>query len=246
MSASRHNGSPDKIFCMHCGTEGVVGSYACVRCGERLYFPDPDHPPPLGYIGCAICGGANESHASYCAHCQAVVVDGERVSPMAGESNRGPDLRGNAGHRERAGEAERASGVAVMDESDGDRREQVLVEPGGRSDGEDSQLPSELRGWNWPAFLLGPIWGVGHRIWWTAIGILALAPLVSVGQLRASLLIWLAMMLFLGLRGNELAWRARRWESVDKFVAAQQRWGVWAVVAVVALVTGLVVYMYVQ
>lgn len=243
MSDERHSGSPDRIFCMHCGTEGKVGAYACVRCGEHLYFADPEHPPPLGYVGCGSCGAANESHAVYCAHCQAEIVEGDRFSPSAHSYG---DLRDHAGatpERER----EVASGVAVMEDAEREDGGTGLIPPQrSQQDDEDSRLPSELRGWNWPAFLLGPIWGVGHRIWWTAIGFLALAPLVNAGPRQAALLFWLAMMLFLGFRGNELAWRARRWESVEKFMAAQQRWGVWAVAAIAVLVVGMVVYMYVQ
>ena len=243
MSDQRDRDGSDQIFCMHCGTGGTVGMYACVRCGERLYFPDPDHPPPLGYIGCGRCGAANEAHASYCARCQSELGVGERVSPTAHSESGYDDLR-SSGARGNGEPAEEFRGVAVMEDSEGE--DSVMRDSGGGTKGEDAPLPSELRGWNWPAFLLGPIWGVGHRIWWTAIGFLALAPLVNAGPRQAALLFWLAMMLFLGFRGNELAWRARRWESVDKFMAAQQRWGIWAVVAVAALVAGLVVYMYVQ
>lgn len=243
MSDERHSGSPDRIFCMHCGTEGKVGAYACVRCGERLYFADPEHPPPLGYVGCGSCGAANESHAVYCAHCQAEIVEGDRFSPSAHSDG---DLRDRAGAAPERDQRD-ASGVAVIEDAERKDGGTGLIPPRrSQQDDEDSRLPSELRGWNWPAFLLGPIWGVGHRIWWTAIGFLALAPLVNAGPRQAALLFWLAMMLFLGFRGNELAWRARRWESVEKFMAAQQRWGVWAVAAIAVLVVGMVVYMYVQ
>ena len=243
MSDQRETNRSDQIFCMHCGTAGTVGMYACVRCGERLYLPDPERPPPLGYIGCPSCGAANESHASYCASCQSEFGIGERVSPTAHADGGYDDLRSSAA-RGSGESADAFSGIAVIDDSESE--DAKLSDSRGGSKGEDAPLPSELRGWNWPAFLLGPIWGVGHRIWWTAIGFLALAPLINAGPRQAALLIWLAMMLFLGFRGNELAWRARRWESVDKFMAAQQRWGIWAVVAVAALVAGLIVYMYVQ
>lgn len=231
MSEQRDTEGIDQIFCMHCGTSGTVGMYACVRCGERLYFPDPDHPPPLGLIGCGECGAANEAHAAYCARCQFELDVGERVSPTARSD-------GEYGYGDRR--------QAVVMQQETNTEERIMPDSGGGTKGEDAPLPHELRGWNWPAFLLGPIWGVGHRIWWTAIGFLALAPLVNAGPRQAALLLWLAMMLFLGFRGNELAWRARRWESVDKFMAAQQRWGIWAVVAVAALIAGLVIYMYVQ
>ena len=231
MSEQRDTDGSDQIFCMHCGTVGTVGTYACFRCGERLYFADPDHPPPLGLVGCGSCGAANESHASFCARCQAELDVRERVSPTVLADS----------------EFQVAESVQVVASAqDSESEERVMSDSGGGPKGEEAPLPHELRGWNWPAFLLGPIWGVGHRIWWTAIGFLALAPLVNAGPRQIALLLWLSFMLFLGFRGNELAWRARRWESVDKFMAAQQRWGIWAVVAVASLVAGLVIYMYVQ
>ena len=225
---------------MHCGTGGTVGAYACIRCGERLYIPDPERPPPLGFVRCSDCGSANESHASYCAVCAAEINDSTRISPGAHSDRAAED------HRDASGNGA-VRGVALLDDDRSDRNR--LAEPprpAASVQREEAPLPNEIRGWNWAAFLLGPIWGVGHRIWWTAIGFLALAPFLNVGPRQAALFFWLAFMLYLGLRGNELAWRARRWESVDKFVAAQQRWGLWAFGVVAVLVAGLVVYMYVQ
>lgn len=76
--------------------------------------------------------------------------------------------------------------------------------------GREAVVPAELRGWNWGAFLLTWIWGIGNR---THIALLALVPLVNV-----------VMIFVLGARGNEWAWQNRRWESVAAFKATQRKW----------------------
>ena len=71
-------------------------------------------------------------------------------------------------------------------------------------------LPPELRGFNGGGLLLSWIWALGHNTW---IGLLALIPGVS-----------LIMRIVLGVKGNEWAWRNRKWESVAQFRATQRTW----------------------
>lgn len=70
-------------------------------------------------------------------------------------------------------------------------------------------LPEEIKGWNWGAFLLSPFWVLSNRVW---IGLLAWVPLVG---------FWIAIAL--GVKGNEWAWKSRRWESIDQFNIHQRR-----------------------
>ena len=80
-------------------------------------------------------------------------------------------------------------------------------------------VPEEIQGWNWGAFLLTPFWLVSNRVW---IGIFAFVPIVGV---------WMAIAL--GIKGNEWAWKSRKWESIESFQAYQKRW------AIAAVVTGI-------
>lgn len=73
-------------------------------------------------------------------------------------------------------------------------------------------VPEEIQGWNWGAFLLAPFWLGSHRIW---IGFIALVPIIG---------IWMAIVL--GVKGNEWAWKSRRWESIDQFKNYQKRWAI--------------------
>jgi hypothetical protein len=52
-------------------------------------------------------------------------------------------------------------------------------------------------------------------------------------------MLYLAFGLYMGARGNELAWKARRWKSVDHFKRVQQQW------LIVALVLDIVVVIFV-
>lgn len=71
-------------------------------------------------------------------------------------------------------------------------------------------VPPEIDRWNWGAFLLSWVWGVGNRTW---IALLAFVPLVN-----------LVMPFVLGVKGSTWAWRNRRWDSVDHFRRVQRRW----------------------
>ena len=42
--------------------------------------------------------------------------------------------------------------------------------------GKTSTVPSEIKRWNWGAFLLNFIWAVGNKTW---IGLLTIVPLVG-------------------------------------------------------------------
>jgi hypothetical protein len=74
-------------------------------------------------------------------------------------------------------------------------------------------LPAGVDRWNWGAFLLSWVWGIGNS---TFIALLALVPFVN-----------LVMPFVLGARGSEWAWRNKRWESVEAFRATQRRWAQW-------------------
>ncbi|HEX9996847.1 MAG TPA: DUF1559 domain-containing protein [Abditibacterium sp.] len=71
-------------------------------------------------------------------------------------------------------------------------------------------LPLELRGFNWGGLLLSWVWAIGHNTW---IGLLGLIPGIG-----------LIMRVVLGAKGNEMAWRNRKWESVAQFRATQRTW----------------------
>lgn len=71
-------------------------------------------------------------------------------------------------------------------------------------------MPPEVNGWNWGAFFLTWIWGVGNS---TYASFLSFVPVVSI-----------AMPFVLGAKGNAWAWRNKHWDSVEHFHSVQRGW----------------------
>ncbi len=80
---------------------------------------------------------------------------------------------------------------------------------------QEKPFPAELKKWNWGAFLLSWIWGLGNR---TYIALLALLPLANI-----------VMPFVLGAKGNELAWRNKHWDSIEHFKRVQRLWSIWGI-----------------
>lgn len=78
-------------------------------------------------------------------------------------------------------------------------------------------VPAEIKGWNWGAFLLAPVWLISNRVW---IGLLAWIPGVG---------FWMAIAL--GVKGNEWAWKSRTWESIEVFKNHQKRWAIAGIIS---------------
>lgn len=70
----------------------------------------------------------------------------------------------------------------------------------------------EIKGWNWGAFLLGPIWGIGNGV---VISLLCFVPIVG-----------FVMRFVLGIKGNEWSWKNRQWTSIKQFKSHQRRWAI--------------------
>lgn len=94
--------------------------------------------------------------------------------------------------------------------------------------GPSAQVPAEVTRWNWGAFLLTWIWGIGNS---TFIAFLCFVPFVN-----------LVMPFVLGARGGEWAWRNKRWESLEHFRATQRTWSIAGLVVLIASVMFFVVF----
>lgn len=96
--------------------------------------------------------------------------------------------------------------------------------------GAGARVPDELAGWNWGAFLLHWIWGIGNN---TFIALLAFVPIVN-----------LVIPFVLGFRGNAWAWQNKRWASIEEFRTIQRAWAKWAfiVYALFFAMFGLLVF----
>ncbi len=73
-------------------------------------------------------------------------------------------------------------------------------------------VPDEIKGWNWGAFLMPWLWPFTNHVW---IGLLCFVPQIG----------WL-MAIALGFKGNEWAWKSKRWRSIEHFKAHQRGWAI--------------------
>src|SRR3990172_9900105 len=94
--------------------------------------------------------------------------------------------------------------------------------------GKSAVVPPEVDRWNWGAFLLNWIWGIGNN---TFIALLMFVPLANI-----------VMPFVLGVKGSGWAWRNKRWDGIEQFKRVQRKWAVWSVIGValsLALLVGL-------
>jgi len=103
-------------------------------------------------------------------------------------------------------------------------------------EGEKSVIPIEIKKWNWGAAGLTWIWGVYHGVW-KAMLVLFLVRIPFVG-----LFVSLIVIVFLGLKGNELAWKSQKYESVEKFLQSQNKWKKWGIIVLVLQLVFIVMY----
>jgi hypothetical protein len=89
-----------------------------------------------------------------------------------------------------------------------------------------ADIPADVRGWNWGAFLLGWVWGIKNRTW---VALWTFVPIVGI-----------PVMFILGAHGSEWAWRNRQWQSVEQFKRTQRRWS-WYGLIVTLLAVGLLI-----
>jgi hypothetical protein len=92
--------------------------------------------------------------------------------------------------------------------------------------GATATVPVEVDRWNWEAFLLNWIWGIGNH---TFVALLMFVPLINI-----------VMPLVLGAKGSSWAWRNKRWESVEQFKATQSKWAKWSLLVYTVFASMLV------
>lgn len=101
----------------------------------------------------------------------------------------------------------------------------------------DGEIPREIKNWNWAAFLMPAVWGLFSGVPYTVLlfGAAFLPPMVQ-------LVVMVLASIYLGAKGNEHAWRGKKWRSTEHFIAFQKQWTSWAVKLTVAVIALLFLY----
>jgi hypothetical protein len=260
----------NRIFCAHCGIENPKGDYACSRCGERLLEIHADTVAPLGLVSCSHCGSANNSRAAYCWVCGEEMNDAVRISPTprpepaaapAGRPRSAPTAAPKArAYRPDLNPVSTPTSEPSRDPSEpGDLRGSSSQSPDfdiqpasdfpiddadlppNTSGTKDGEIPPGVKKWNWAAFLMPAIWGLFSGVPYTII--LFGAALLPTG---VQFMVMLGASLFLGFKGNELAWRGKKWSSVEHFNSFQKQWTSWAVKLTIAVGVLLIFWLMTQ
>jgi len=243
----------ESVPCPKCGRPAHVGCWQRVgRCATKgcegqpagtSEIPLVEDTTPAGT--CPRCGYRLGPLESRCPRCQP-----ERAEGMDRLADRGP----RAAEGDRAGPPAPTHQLGGVDEArtgptaDPFRKfitrdesglpqapaptaaPRVEVQPENTSGGLGT-VPGEARGWNWGALVLGPAWLAGHGLWGLLLVWVALA--VAAGLAGAAYRPFLGgglglLILYLGMAGNGLAWKARRFDSITHFQRVQRIWARWA------------------
>lgn len=81
-----------------------------------------------------------------------------------------------------------------------------------------------LKDFNWGAFLLSWIWGIGNKSYITLISIpigIVCGFIPFIGPI-----ITLGLCIWFGIMGNRWAYANKEWESIDHFIEIQKKWAV--------------------
>jgi hypothetical protein len=96
--------------------------------------------------------------------------------------------------------------------------------------GFNNVVPPEVSGkFNWGAFLLSWIWGLGNKTYIALIA-LALSFIPFIGGLAG-----FAFCIWLGIKGNELAWQNKQFPSVEAFHENQKKWAIAGIIVFAVL-----------
>ncbi|HZO90359.1 MAG TPA: hypothetical protein VFB38_18685 [Chthonomonadaceae bacterium] len=118
--------------------------------------------------------------------------------------------------------------------------------------GQKSSVPMELQGgWNWGAAFLTLFWVIAHKVWWV-LGILVAEYFLSgltaaLGNSDASTVLStitgignLILFIYMGVRGNALAWQYRHFDSVEHCRTVQRTWARWVLILCLIIPASLV------
>ena len=88
-----------------------------------------------------------------------------------------------------------------------------------------TDIPSELKDFNWAAFLLTFIWGFKYNAW---ITFLAIPLIIFQMPLGFNWFLLAILQLYCGFKGNEWAYKKNYWMKSKDFRISQMKWAVFA------------------
>ena len=105
------------------------------------------------------------------------------------------------------------------------------------------EIESAKNSWSWGGFLLNWIWGLGHSYWWPSLVVLGLfmLSLISILLFFPIGIIFIiilnvfsiAMSIFLGIKGNSIAWENGCFDNIEHFRSKERKWTIAGVIVLI-------------
>ena len=89
------------------------------------------------------------------------------------------------------------------------------------------ELPEKHKKFNWGAFLLTWIWGIGNNTWITVLMTWIVMPLCMCLIPIVGMFVPLGICIWFGIKGNEWSWKNKYWSDVETFEKSQRSWAIW-------------------
>ena len=203
-----------------------IGSQArlipCPECGKMvspLASQCPSCGMPFTMVTCSECGSWVSSQATECPTCGMPLRHGQPVYQQPNQQGFHPANQANS-----------------------------------MQEGRNAHLgtPPNINSFSWGGFVFNWIWGVCNGVYWSLVTIilgiasffapmlaadpeegLMVSGLISIGSLIISIV--------LGVKGNRMAWKSKRFNSIDHFVTVQKGWRTAAFV-VLGICVGIILF----
>lgn len=105
----------------------------------------------------------------------------------------------------------------------------------------NTQIPSNIKSFNWGSFVMWNWWGLWNgspRLFLLYIAITGFGPLLLCTEVAGlmflgacfdwfiSPIILFILSIYYGINGNKIAWKNKKWESVEEFENSSKKWNV--------------------
>lgn len=111
-----------------------------------------------------------------------------------------------------------------LTEEEVEPQEKSINKPNESCTNNEQDIPNEIKIWNWGAFWANWLWGIPNKSYQT---FWVFVPFFG--------FIW---MIVCGLKGNEWAWKNKKWSSIEEFEKSQYKWAL--VTNIIATITILI------
>lgn len=211
---------------------------------------EPAPPPQFSSTPCPRCGVGNPPTADFCGECGGPLARGGAAAASLPPPRPGEDPPTATPRPTTIPRAPRRPSTQTPPSAG--RYASPVATPAAagvpstpaNTSGTRGRVPAEVSkmGWCWGGFGMHFFWAIANRVWWVpvvvVICVIGTAASVAINILGG------VMLVVLGLGGYKMAWRARKFESVEQFRETMRVWDIWGIaLAIFNVVVAVIVAM---